>query len=369
MNMIESIKNLIKRTVDNRGKGITIGSIIKLTIIAVVALVALSIIIAMFKWVFDIDDDHREKYERYDMRSVEHGRTVNYIKSAMGSTIRDIEESIDINGGLSMNQNKILQLGVMPEPIEQISKDAEDFETREYTASYEENNVDKTCQKFEELKPLDYIIFANANKNEGYCNYRFKVELDREQEVITLIESLDPKYFNARTFTLERSITNNTNEIKILEKKINMLDSLLKSAQAKYAALRTSGDTGALVQAINNEINLIERITSQKLSVQSQIDRLINSTGIQEERIDYSQFNITVNERKFINWSNIGEQWKYAFERFVTGISEAVQGLTIGLVMFVLILVKIVLFVGVGVITLTMTTKILWRAVRKIWRS
>ncbi len=379
---MNQIKNIIKRILNNNGRGWTVGAIIKMTILAVVALIALSIIIAMFKWVFDINDND-DKYERYGYEQERHeergGRddgyygsnTADYIRSTIGSTIRNVTN--ELSDGLMAPRDKMLsqEIGIMPVPIEMVpvSKDAEDFETREYRASYEKRSIDKTCKKFEELKPLEYVVFENANKSNEYCNYRFKVEVNREQEILLLIESLDPKDFNANTFTIERSITNNTNEIEILEKKIEMLDSLLESAKEKYNKLSTSGNATALVQAINNEINLIERITNQKLSVQSRIDRLTNSTSVQEERIDYSQFNISVSERKLVDWGGILEQWKYAFERFGSEISSAVQGLTIGLILFAFTIVKFIAYISISILAVVVTTRVLWALTKRIWRK
>ncbi len=372
--LFQELKDVLQNTFNNNGRGITIGKIIKLVILAVVAMLALSIVLAMFKWVFNIEDNDYKR-NSIDMQQMfdDPVMMLGFADDIVGQTFTDG----DYGGGMaisnSMVRSKMMapELDIMPMPYisESASKNAEDFETREYRATYEENNIDKTCKKFEDLKPLEYVVFSNANKSETYCNYTFKVESDREQEVILLIESLGPQDFNASTYTLERSITNNSNEIDILEKKIDMLDSLLSSAQSKYAALRTTGNASVLVQAINNEINLIERITTQKLNVQSQIDRLTNSKGVQEERVDYSQFNISVSEWKFIDLGSIGESWKFAFERFISEVSGAVQDLTIGLVLFVVKLAKFVIFLGVGILAVVAAAKFLWSMIKKIWRT
>ncbi len=372
---MNNINLFIKRILDNHGRGWSIGKIVKTVLIIVVALFALYIVLAMFKWVFGIGGNDYHYSNGMDLQQVfsEPEMLLDYADEMIGGGLTD-KFNIGFVGTQArsakmMAPTSVSVYDVMPTQLtEHISKDAEDFETRSYSANYEERNISKVCNEIESLKPLEYVIFSNANKNDTYCNYTFKVEVEKEDEIITLIKSLNPKSFNASTFTLERIITNNNNEVEILEKKLKMLDSLLTSAQAKYASLRNTGNATALVQAINNEINLIERITNQKLNVQSQIDRLTNSTGVQTERINYSQFNVSVSERKFINWSNIGEQWKFAFERFISGISEVIQDLTIGLVMFVLGLVKFIMFLSVGVVAIVATSKFLWSIVRKIWK-
>jgi len=381
-----NFKNLIQKALSNNGQGWTVGKIIKTTVLVVVALLALSIVLAMFKWVFGIGGDSYGYNNGMGLKQMfeEPEMMLDYADEMMGGGF-DKEFDNDFGGGIAsikvkarsmgkrmmapMNNIAISESMPYPMPSEPASKDAEDFETREYSARYERRNINKVCNEFENLKPLDYVVFENATQNDEYCNYRFKVEQGRENEIITMIKALEPKDFDAHTFTLERNITNNNNEVAILEKKKAMLDDLLKNAQAKYAKLQNTSNTNALVQAINNEINLIERITNQKLNVQSRIDRLTNSTGVQKERIDYSQFNISVSERKFINWDNIGEQWKYAFERFISGISKIVQELTIGLVVFVLGLVKFIVFLSVGIVAIVATAKFLWNIARKIWRG
>ncbi len=356
--MINDIKNLIKRTLDNRGRGITIGSIIKFTILAIILMFALSIILAVFKWTFGITNNS----------SVVSNLDKVFSEPEMLLQYAD-ESTRGVTGGTAVRGKAISpSIGIMPPmPIEPAGKDAENYETREYTARFERSNITPLCEEFEGLKPLEYVVFSNANKSDTYCNYTFKVEVAKEDEIISLIKSLGPKEFNASTFTLERNITSNKKEIEILEKKLKMLNSLLESAQEKYNKLRNSGDTNALVQAINNEINLIERITNQKLSVQAQIDRLTNSTGVQEERIDYSQFNISVQQRKLVDLTNIGEDWARAFERFISNISVAVQDLTIGLLMFIFKLIKFVLYISVGIMMLTVAARFLWKLIRRVW--
>ncbi len=387
---MDNINTFIRKALTNNGKGWTVGSIIKTAVLVVVALFALSIVLAMFKWVFGIGGGNGD-----------YGRNNIGIRQMMEEPEMMIEYAEDMmDGNFSMNRGYATAGGyggsdtdeasyssysqsakmVAPSGIpmaditssyapEPASRDAEDYETREYTARYEERDISAVCNEFEALKPLEYVVFENATQSDEYCNYRFKVEVENEDEVIALIKTLDPKSFNESTFTLERTITNNNNEVEILQKKVIMLDTLLTNARTKYAALRTSGNAEALVQAINNEINLIERVTNQKLTVQSRIDRLTNSTGVQEERIDYSQFNVSVSERKLINWDNISDNWKYALERFIANVSEMVQDLTIGLVMFVLGLVKFIIYISVVVVATVTTARFLWAMSRRIWRG
>jgi hypothetical protein len=356
--MFNDIRKIVKNTLNNKNKGITIGSIIKFTILAIVAMFAVSILLTVFKWTFGITGNLLEQG--------------GVSKLNIENILEQPEMVVDYADSVIQGKMMAPSIGVDIIPVPSLglaSKDAEDYETREYSASYEKRNIDKICTEFEALKPLQYVVFINANRSESYCGYNFKVEVEKEQEIISMIESLNPKDFNANTYTIERNITNSNNEIEILEKKLEMLDSLLENAQTKYAALRNTGDANALVQAVNNEINLIERITNQKLNVQAQIDRLTNNKGSQEERIDYSQFNISISERKLIDLSSISADWRYAFERFVASISTALQDLTIGLIEFLFKLIKFVLYIGIGVITLTITAKILWRFVRRIWSN
>ncbi len=371
---MDNILNFIKKILNNNGRGWTIGKIIKTTILIIVALFALSIILAMFKWTFGIDDKtSHDLTKETTLKEVfnDPSKLLNYANKVVNTSPVSTDNFNNITN-LNIRNTKMItpEIGIMPiPPLEPASKNAEDYETREYSATFEKSNMDKTCKKFEDLKPLDYVVFENASKNDTYCSYRFKVELEHEKEIISLIESLSPKDFNANTFTIERNITNNENEIKILKKKLEMLDALLENAQAKYSALRNTGDATALVQAINNEINLIERITNQKLNVQAQIDRLTNSTGVQKERIDYSQFNITINQRKVIDFASIGENWRYAFEKFIIEVNLAMQDLTIGLFMFIFTLFKFVLYIAISVLVFAISSRILWRWIRKIWHG
>src|SRR3989339_753836 len=84
------------------------------------------------------------------------------------------------------------------------------------------------------LKPREDVIFENASEYEKNCNYSFKVKRDSVKEILSIIESLDPKELNENTYTIKRLIEDYTSELEILQKKLNSIEETLNNAINAY---------------------------------------------------------------------------------------------------------------------------------------
>src|SRR3989339_566326 len=67
------------------------------------------------------------------------------------------------------------------------------------------------------LKPREDVIFENASEYEKNCNYSFKVKRDSVKEILSIIESLDPKELNENTYTIKRLNRSKAEQLDRLE--------------------------------------------------------------------------------------------------------------------------------------------------------
>lgn len=247
--------------------------------------------------------------------------------------------------------------------------DAEDFEVTDYYGQIETSDLDETCRVFQELKARDYVIFENAQEYEHGCTYNFKVERDRTEEVLAIIEGLDPKNLTANTRTIKNRIEDFTSEQEVLERKRDSIEQTLEDAIQSYdeiAAVATQArDAESLAKIIDSKIRIIERLSQQRIAVNEQLDRLARSKAIQLDRLDYTNFTITISENKFVDGDQIKDSWRQAVRSFVRDINETLQDISINLfaVLFrgALIVVYLVIILYVA--------KYGWRYAQRVWKK
>ncbi len=159
---------------------------------------------------FDMDD------EEYTMKDVGYGES-------SGSVALSIRNVIAPEPSMPTMDNTAT-----------IGDDAEDFEVTEYGANIETRHLEDTCTKIADLKSREDVIFENANEYEKSCSYNFKVKHDSVDEILAIIEELDPKELNENTYTIKRLIDDYTSEVEILEKKMASIEETLNNAVSAY---------------------------------------------------------------------------------------------------------------------------------------
>jgi len=244
---------------------------------------------------------------------------------------------------------------------------AEEFEVTEYSVVIETRRLEETCQAIAALKAKDYIIFENANEYDRGCNYNFKVNKDNKQEVLDIIEALDPKDLSENTRTIKRLIDDYTSEEEILNKKKETIEVTLNDAINSYdeiAKVATQArDAESLAKIIDSKIKIIERLSQERININEQLDRLGRSKAEQLDRLDYIYFYISIYENKFIDGELIKDSWKQELRNFVNDVNEILQNSSIGIVKILFYILQFALYLLIIVVV----AKYGWKALKRIW--
>lgn len=256
-----------------------------------------------------------------------------------------------------------------PEPDGTVGGDAEDFEVTDYNVSIETRDRDKTCGEVADLKVLDYVVFERVENHDRRCNYTFKVEHERVEEVLETLEALDPKELSENTYTIKRQLDDFTSETEILEKKLASIDETLESALDAYdeiTRLATSAqDATALAKIFDSKINIIERLTQQRINVAAQLERMGRNKAEQLDKLDYTYFYVDVYENKFVDGEQIVDDWKYALRDTVREINSTLQKVTLGLVTLVFLIAQWLLYA----LILLVVVKYSWKVAKYVWKK
>ena len=256
-----------------------------------------------------------------------------------------------------------------PYPDYSTGNDAENYEVTTYSGSFETRKLDKTCDTIASLKGRGYVIFEDSNKNDDYCYYRFKVVKEQAEEIVKIIEDLDPETLNVNVQSIKARVEGVEDELEILKKKLASIEETLEGAQDAYDEISELAtrqqDAETLAKIIDSKLNLIERLSNQRLQIRSQIDRYNEMKSNQLDRLNYTFFDINVHKSLIFDWEQIKDSWKWESRQLVRDVNEVVQSISLRLVSNLLRLAMGVLYLFIAVFLL----KFVWVGVKKIWKG
>jgi len=286
----------------------------------------------------------------------------DYGKSMMPEAAYDMAESV------TLSLRNVAPSPVPPqEPVP--GADAEQYEVKEYSAHYETAELEGICPQIMALKAREDIIFERADENDDSCRYHFKVATATVQEVLDILESLDPKEMSENVFTIKRVITDFTSQQEILERRLETIEATLEDAVDAYDSITQltiqTRDAETLAKVIESKIRTIERLTQERLNVSTQLDRLAQQKAEQLDRLDYAYFRVTVIERKYIDGEAIADSWKDAVRDFVDNTNQVAQNISVNLAALLLVLLQYLIYLAI----LLVVVKYGWRSAKAFWKK
>ena len=351
--MLKDIQKLFKHLDENQQ------NVLKVAIIAFITLVIVSV-------VFSSLNTRRAGYPTMSpgvsiYNSTEYGEKYGY-----GGVAYDSSYSEGVMGIPSLSIRNFLPI---PPQGGTTGNNAEEFEVTDYNASIETRTVDDTCGEVSSWKAKSYVIFENSNEYDRGCGYTFKVERAHVAEILNALKALNPKELSENTYTIKQQVEDFTSEIEILQKKLTSIDETLKNAVAAYnsvTALATKvQDVESLAKIIDSKIQLINRLTQERLQVNQELDRLTRAKNQQLDRIEYTYFRVNVYENKYVDFKDLKDSWKNAVKNFIQDINLILQGLTINLLAFVLFVLQYVVYL----LIVLLVVKYGWKLAKYIWEK
>ena len=249
------------------------------------------------------------------------------------------------------------------------SGNSEDFEIKEYSAAIETRNLDRDCRQILDLKHRSDVVFENSRQGDKDCNYSFKVKRDSVPEILALINSLNPKELNESSYTIKKLVDDYSGEAEILQKKISSIEETLLRAATAYdeiAQLASEArDAESLARIIDSKIGIIERLTQERINVSAQLERLERAKSEQLDRLEYTYFNVSLTESKFVDREDLKSSWQAAIKSFVRDTNKVAQDISINLLLVVLLVFQYVVYFFIFFVA----AKYGWRLAKYIWKK
>jgi len=246
---------------------------------------------------------------------------------------------------------------------------AEEYEVTDYTANIETRHLEETCASITGLKSRDDVIFENTSTYDRGCGFSFKVKAASVPEILSIIKDLDPKDFNENSYTIKSQVDDYTSETDILKNKLASIDETLTNSVIAYDELTElatrAQDVESLTKIIDSKLNLIERLTQQRINIISELERISRAKNEQLDRLDYTYFYVSVSENKYLDGEQLADSWKVAMKEFVASVNQTMQDVSINLIAMVLLVLQYVLYIFIIVVV----AKYVWRAVTWLWKK
>jgi hypothetical protein len=259
-------------------------------------------------------------------------------------------------------------LPIMP-PVDggYASGDSEAYEVKNYSARIETDDLAGDCATVAALKSRTAVVFENTNTYERGCSFTFKVEKSSVDSVLDVLRSLEPKELNEHVYTIKREVDDYTSEIDILTKKLASLDQAYTEALAAYTSISDmatrNGDVENLAKIIESKLTLIERLTQARLQAAADLERMERAKAESLDRLVYTHFTVSIEERVYVDGDAIRDSWKYAVETAFRDANRLVQDATVGLIIFVITVMKFMLYAAI----VLFVVRFGWGVVRKTW--
>ena len=247
--------------------------------------------------------------------------------------------------------------------------DVEDFEVTEYRATIETRKLDESCATVLSLKEKDYVIFESSNDSENNCNFRFKVKKENVEEILAVINSLNPRDLNENIQSIKRQIEDFTSEEEILKRKLQTMEDTLSSAIVSYdeiSKLATqTRDAQSLANIIESKIKIIERLSQETINISAQLEKISRLKAEQLDRLEYTYFNVNIYENKYIDVDYLKDSWKNSIKKFVVEMNGVIQDLSIGLIALVAFTFQYLLYL----LIIVLVAKFVWISFKRFWKK
>ena len=184
-----------------------------------------------------------------------------------------------------------------------------------------------------------------------------------------IIKKLNPKELTGNTYTIQGQVDDYTSEIDILQKKLAAIDETLSKAMSSYdevAQVATSAkDADSLAHVIDSKLSTIERMSQERININTRLDQIQRDKALQLDRLEYTNFSVTIYDGGFVDWKNLKDSWKAAVKLTINQINQTIQNISINLVGFLFSLLQYILYA----LILLIVAKYGWRMVKQIWQD
>lgn len=244
-----------------------------------------------------------------------------------------------------------------------------EYDAIAYHATIKKGNIVPVCDTIESWKMQRDVVFESMARNEDACSYSFKVPHALHQNTLANITQFDPEDVSADIETTKKQAVQYSGELAILLQKQEILETTLHEATVTFeelmATARSIGDVDALSKTIDKKLTYLKQLSDERITLASQIQYKERQMSELRDRVDFVHFTVYVQRYEIVDGGAIKDYWVYAMQNFIQSLNRSLQDMTLGLVLGLLTIAKIIVYLAILLVLL----KYGWRSVRTFWRQ
>jgi len=222
------------------------------------------------------------------------------------------------------------------------------FEIKHYEIEYVSSDTEQLQKKIKTLKDKEFVLFDKYSESKRSSQYTLKVKREKSQEVLMFLEGLSPDQVHLDVENIKKSIDSSIDQEKLLNDKLKKVEAILTDATESYSTLLTlakeKNDIDALTKLVDLKINTLNRLSSERNTLLSQIQAIKKSKEELFDDLNYVIFTITINEFLYFDTESLKESWRYDLKALIDNFNSLGQNLTTTLLSFAIKLLEFFIY-------------------------
>ncbi|MCA9362502.1 hypothetical protein KC906_03935 [Candidatus Kaiserbacteria bacterium] len=243
----------------------------------------------------------------------------------------------------------------------------ETYETTSYAVTAKTKDFDDVCDSLTALKAQTDIHFKSLNASTNNCYATFYAEEAAVEEVLATFTQYRNIEVSRDTSSVTRHKQRLEGQTSIMQQQLARTEKSLAAAEAQLERLNalftSSNEVTKLSAEVTNSLRYIDQLTQRKISYISQLNNLYQQAADLEERINVVQFDVSISRANPISVGKYDRQWDNAWEELKEQYTETLIGLTAMLGIFLLWLVRLVVYALIVIVIV----RGLWKFVQVLW--
>lgn len=244
------------------------------------------------------------------------------------------------------------------------------IEIASYDVSIKTKNKEEVINKIKSKEDYKTIIIERINSYGDFAFLRVKVKRSEVKNFIAFLKNFDIEDINSNLVKKDEYFSNINEKIVRLEERKRELMNRLSKIKSDYEELivlaKEKGDVKTLNEIYQSLNNIENNILREINNIEQQIENLKNQQIRLLKESEYVVFSIRIKEDKIIDFEKYKEDWKRSLKEIVNNFSITLNWLSLGLINYLLIALRVVVYVILTIITTLLTLKFVWIIGRKI---
>ena len=241
------------------------------------------------------------------------------------------------------------------------------YETIDYLISGRSQSLPVLCDILLSLRNGARADFRSFDKRENTCRAEFFTEESEVERIVALFEQYPEITIETRIDSVTTRYTTLTNDLTILKEQLAETERFIETSQALFneaiELARENNDISALNATIDSSISRIDHLQQRQVNLANRIRNMERQHSELAKRIDKVRFSVQFSRILPLQTGVVERKWQEAWQDLKDTFTDTSIGLSTGLGVFLLWVVRI----GIYIVLIIIILRLLYGFSRFVW--